>query len=123
MERTMQPDQIQSHNQVQVDYFGKRLKTTMIPGMTPYIVSHIQKLVEVGGLTKQDRLLDVGCGMGRYTIPMAQMGYTLEGLDLTPALLEKFKEFETDTNVPLHCLDILRRPPEMHEAFDHIVGF
>ena len=33
------------------------------------------------------RILDVPCGIGRVGIPLAQLGYTVAGLDFSPHLL------------------------------------
>jgi SAM-dependent methyltransferase len=33
--------------------------------------------------------LELGCGTGRYTIPMAQAGIAITGLDITPGMLEQ----------------------------------
>lgn len=57
-------------------------------------------------LPKTGRILDAGCGPGRYTLELARRGYTLDAFDLTPgnlafarrqakksALLEKISDF------------------------------
>lgn len=36
--------------------------------------------------------LELGCGTGRYTIPLAQQGLTITGLDLVPQMLARAKE-------------------------------
>ncbi|MFX1251037.1 MAG: class I SAM-dependent methyltransferase [Promethearchaeota archaeon] len=38
-------------------------------------------------LTKEDLLLDLGCGYGRLTIPLKIRGYRIYGVDLSPHLL------------------------------------
>lgn len=35
------------------------------------------------------RVLDIGCGTGRITIPLAQAGFDITGLDITPKMLER----------------------------------
>jgi SAM-dependent methyltransferase len=39
-------------------------------------------------LPKTGRILDAGCGPGRYTLELVRRGYTLDAFDLTPANLE-----------------------------------
>ena len=43
-------------------------------------------------ISQKHRILDVGCGYGRITIPLAKMGYQVEGIDLSPNLLEEAKK-------------------------------
>jgi len=43
-------------------------------------------------LNKKQRTLDLACGYGRFTIPLAKQGYNIEGLDLSPNLLRKAKK-------------------------------
>ncbi|MDT3700396.1 MAG: class I SAM-dependent methyltransferase [Thermincola sp.] len=41
---------------------------------------------------KPHRILDLGCGTGNVTIPLAEMGYRLTGLDLSPEMLAVAEE-------------------------------
>jgi 2-polyprenyl-3-methyl-5-hydroxy-6-metoxy-1,4-benzoquinol methylase len=41
-------------------------------------------LVE-GGVVPGAKILDAGCGTGRYAIELARRGYLVDGLDLSPA--------------------------------------
>ena len=46
------------------------------------------KIVERAGVSAGEDVLDVACGTGNATIPAAQAGARVTGLDLTPKLLE-----------------------------------
>lgn len=46
----------------------------------------IDALVEM--LPEDGKVLDVGCGYGRIALPLARAGYEIEGLDLSPTLIE-----------------------------------
>lgn len=113
------------HNTYQQTYYSDpSRKKTMIPSDTPYIRRHLKELIQVSGITKSDRILEVGCGMGRYTVPLLEMGYNITGLDLTPQLLENLRErLEGKYDVPLYCTDILNFPEELTGSFDKIIGF
>ncbi len=41
---------------------------------------------------KPEGILDIGCGTGNVTIPLAEMGYNLTGLDMSPEMLAVAEE-------------------------------
>lgn len=52
------------------------------------------------------RLLDVGCGTGRFAIPIAQrLGYDTTGVDGATEMLEKARAKDTDGRVTWDCMD------------------
>jgi SAM-dependent methyltransferase len=70
------------------------------------------------------RVIEIGCGMGRYTLLLAKLGFNVEGLDLSPFLLKKLSEFGRGRyRIPLHCADIVHPPVELLGQFDTVVGF
>jgi|Deesub1362B_J571_1020462.scaffolds.fasta_scaffold02099_7 SAM-dependent methyltransferase len=44
-------------------------------------------VVKMLGLEPPAKILDLCCGYGRHAVPLAQMGYRVTGLDLSPVLL------------------------------------
>ena len=81
---------IQYYNNIQLEYFSQKIKKTMVPANTPYVNRHVDELIKYGKITRTDRVLDVGCGMGKYTLNMLAKGYKVEGLDLNAFLLQQF---------------------------------
>jgi SAM-dependent methyltransferase len=115
---------ISQHNQDVIDYYDGRVKKTMTPTGNLYTQHHLDELQRIAGIRAGDRVLDVGCGMGRYTIPLASRGVRVEGIDLSPFLLERLKDYNTGgVDIPTYCLDILDHPPGMTGAYDAAVGF
>jgi ubiquinone/menaquinone biosynthesis C-methylase UbiE len=47
------------------------------------------KVIEAAGIESGHKVLDVACGTGNATIPAAQTGAGVTGLDITPGLLER----------------------------------
>jgi SAM-dependent methyltransferase len=111
------------HNRRQEEYFSRGLKTTMVPRVSPYLERHVREVLRVGGFSRSERLLEVGCGMGRYTLLLARLGYRVEGLDLTPALLERLREYAGPSHeIPLHVADVADPPRHLVGQFDGVLG-
>ena len=115
---------IAAHNRAQIEYFEQAGKEAMRPTSTPYVERQVDALVRFAGLTAGDHVLDVGCGMGRYTLPLAERGLSVEGIDLSRTLLDRFEAFNGGRHeIPLHCADILELPESLDASFDAAVGF
>lgn len=113
-----------SFNKAQRQYFESVEKRTMMPEDTPYIRRHVEKLVRFGGIVPGERVLEVGCGMGRHIFCMAGQGIHMEGLELSPILIERLHVFNGGSfNIPVHCCDVVNYPAELEGAFDAVIGF
>jgi len=123
MTRSTHPD-IAEHNRAQIEYFEHAGKEAMRPAATPYVERQVDALVRFAGLEAGDHVLDVGCGMGRYTLPLAERGLSVEGIDLSRTLLDRLEAFNGGRyEITLHCADILELPESLAGTFDAAVGF
>jgi SAM-dependent methyltransferase len=119
----MSEGRLREHSRRQRRYFERSPKLGMRPADTPYLLRHVHELIRFADIQPGERVLEVGCGMGRYTLPLAKAGVRVEGLDLSPVLLERLKRFDGGRyEIPLHCADILDAPAELEEAFDVVVA-
>lgn len=56
-------------------------------------------------LQKNDRILDVGCGTGRTTFSLYDLGYKeIIGLDLTPEMIEAAEEIKQERQSPIQFM-------------------
>lgn len=111
------------HNRRQREYFEGRVPPTMVPRESPYLGRHLDELLACGAFTRHDRLLEIGCGMGRYTLLLARRGYRIEGLDLSPVLLDRLRQYAAgEPRLVLHEGDAARPPGALEGAFDGVVG-
>jgi SAM-dependent methyltransferase len=114
----------EAHNRAQIDYFERAGRHAMQPSFAPYVQRQVDRLVKFAPLKPGDRVLDVGCGMGRYTFALADRGIEVEGVDLSERLLQRFREFDAGRyEIPLYLADILEMPADLEGAFDAVVGF
>jgi SAM-dependent methyltransferase len=112
------------HSRSQRRYFERASHRTLKPTGSPYLRRHVDIMCEFAEIEKGDRVLEVGCGLGRYTLLLAERGVAVEGLDLSPQLLEELQTYNAGRyTIPTHALDILDCPPEMENAFDAVIGF
>lgn len=118
------PDAIEAHNQTQRRYYHGTQKHNMLPRDTRHVRRQFEHVLQAARATREDEILEVGCGMGRLTLPIARRGYRIEGLDLSPYLLgELEKARDPDLAIPLHCADIMAPPASMQGRFNVAVGF
>ena len=107
------------------------------PGDSPHLEWWFERIAEVGQLGPGRRLIDLGCGTGRWTIPLAEgTGCETVGVDSSPEMLAKAREKDRDGLVTwlegdVEYLDIVE--PEsfdcafmslmMHHVYDHQTTF
>ncbi len=68
------------------------------------------------------RVLDLCCGPGRHSIPLAQHGFDVTGLDLNPAYLELARQAAQAGHVSLKTVAADMREIPFHNYFDAIVN-
>jgi SAM-dependent methyltransferase len=112
---------IESHNATQNAYYA-RGKQRMAPRLSPYIERHIGELCRFAHLEPGQRVLEVGPGQGRYTLPLADRGLDLEVLELVPNMLELLAESKGDREIALHLGDVVAPPDSVKPGFDAVVG-
>lgn len=112
------------HNEGQRQYFSGRPLPRMDPvarSSTPYTLRHVHAVIDAAAIGPDDKVLDVGCGPGKYTIAMARLGIDVTGMDLTPGLVQRLGEVAPD--VPAVVGDLAQPPAELLGRFDVVVGF
>ena len=69
-------------------------------------------------------ILDLCCGQGRIAVPLAQAGYRVTGLDLSPTLLEAAQQAAEDANVHVDWVqaDMRDIPAAWAGRFDAIIN-
>jgi SAM-dependent methyltransferase len=115
---------VTAHNAAQRHYFEERPLPRMAPGDTPYLNRHVDVALAALDLAPGARVAEVGCGMGRYTFLLARRGIRVEGLDLSPVLLERLAGHDGGRHgIPLHAVDLQAVPEALADRYDAVVGF
>jgi len=106
------------------------------PGDSPHLEWWFEKIAQAGRLGPGRRLIDLGCGTGRWTLPLVERtGCAAVGLDSSAAMLQKAKEKDPNNRVAWVLGDVehLQVEPEsfdcafmslmMHHLNDHLAAF
>jgi len=69
---------------------------------------------------KDARILELCCGSGRLTIPLAKEGYDITGVDFTASMLEKAREKASAEALEIEFIEADIRKLDLPEKFDLI---
>lgn len=71
---------------------------------------------------KKDKILDLACGYGRFTIPLAKKGYNIEGIDITPIFIARArKDAKKEKLLIKFTLGDIRKLPYKDDSFNKII--
>ena len=70
MEHQLVKSAIKHHNSIQLDYYAGQVKKTMLPVDSHYVNRHIGEFLQFSQIKPGENILEVGCGMGKFTIPL-----------------------------------------------------
>ena len=69
---------------------------------------------------KEAEILELCCGTGRLTIPIAKDGYSICGVDYTPSMLEQAKMKAIEAELVIDFIEADIRMLDLQEKFDLI---
>lgn len=69
---------------------------------------------------KEAKILELCCGTGRLTIPIAKDGYDIKGVDYTSSMLERAKEKALQAGLKIDFIEADIRELNLGEKFDLI---
>src|SRR5688572_29578000 len=82
-----------AHNDFQRHYYETALdKPSMQVAETPYIHSHLKRMIEAAELIPSNSILEVGAGLGKFSIPLMRQGFSLACLDISPVMLDQLSK-------------------------------
>jgi len=81
-----------------------------------------QQIVTLLHPSDRARILDVCCGYGRHSIPLAQRGFQITGIDLSTTQIQHAREIakNTHTHLDFHVTDA--RKLDFHRSFDVVLN-
>jgi SAM-dependent methyltransferase len=82
----------------------------------------VEQIVQRLALPPGSRILDLCCGYGRHTIPLAQHGYEMTGQDLSEALLQQARTDAAAQGVQAQWVHSDMRQIPFEEEFDAVIN-
>ena len=82
----------------------------------------VARLMELLELPSGSRVLDLACGQGRHAHLLAEAGFNVDGLDLSPHLLERAKARGTGRTLRYRRGDMRKLPAAWTGRFDAVVN-
>ena len=67
---------------------------------------------------KNARILELCCGTGRLTIPIAKEGYDITGVDFTPSMLQQAKAKASEAGLEIGFIEADIRTLDLQEKYD-----
>ncbi len=81
----------------------------------------VEQVLELTGV-EAGRALDLCCGPGRHSIPLAKRGFDVTGVDLSPFLLERAQERSVSAKVQIDWVHQDMREFSAPDGFDLVVN-
>lgn len=108
----------------QRDYFSEpTTKPRMTPVRSRYVQRHLQHVLTAAAVEPGARILEIGCGMGRFSLLLAERGYHVTGADLSADLLEVLRRHDPEGRVETVCCDVSEADRHVEGPFDAVLGF
>jgi len=120
----LSPATIERHNRYQRDYYESRQKRTMLRTDSFYVRDKISWMVHYAALDRGHEVLEVGAGLGKFSIPLLRQGYGLTCLDLSPVMLADLRgAAPAGARLDTIAADILDVADVTDRRFDRVIGF
>jgi SAM-dependent methyltransferase len=85
-----------------LDYFDDEYLRLYAPHLrTERNEAEVEGVIRALELEPGAEILDLACGQGRHAVPLAQRGYRVTGLDLSPVLLRHAREHAEEAGVEI----------------------
>jgi SAM-dependent methyltransferase len=82
----------------------------------------VEALVDLLGLERGSRVLDVGCGWGRHAVELARLGCRVTGVDLSPVLLDSARARAREAGVAVQWRRLDMRALPFEGEFDAVLS-
>ncbi|EQB68773.1 MAG: methyltransferase type 11 [Thermoplasmatales archaeon Gpl] len=101
------------YTEMGVDWLSARKNTAQTESELSYLT---------GILRNGSTILDLACGYGRFSIPLAEYGYTVYGMDITPIFIERAREEAKKRSLNIEFKNgNMQNIPYPEDSFDYVI--
>lgn len=69
-------------------------------------------------ISKGDKIIDIGCGTGRHSIKLAELGYKMTGIDISEKMLNIGRDFAKEKNLSIEFIKGDASKTRLDDKFD-----
>lgn len=120
------PEERAIHNELQRSYYENALnKPAMQIADSPYVLRHVERVANAIKLRPGQRILEVGSGLGKFSIPLIERGLDLTCLDISPIMMNLLQDRVTGRGLAVKTVacDIADAGANLPVIFDRVIGF
>lgn len=110
-----------SKKQAVLDYFAKP-QPHLSPQVNNYTVKLTQRVIERLELSSKHKIIELGAGAGRFTIPLVSRSLEITALDMSEEILKQLRE-KLEGRVTILKGEIEEIDSLTKDKFDAVVGF
>jgi SAM-dependent methyltransferase len=90
------------------------------PAVDAEILAYLCELISESGTNPSAEMVELGCGKGNLTLPLAEMGFSITGVDISPTALKaaEIRAASCDSQARFILADVTL--PDFHKLFSGI---
>lgn len=110
---------------LQADHFAdpQRSAPRMAPGNTPYVRRHLEAALRAAAVPPGGRILELGAGMGRFSLLLAERGFAVTACDLSARLLGELSRHDPAGRIRPVVTDAALIEQRVAGPFAAVLGF
>jgi len=112
-----------AHEPYQEQYYARDDRRRIVPRRTPYVLRHLDEALAELVWRPGTRLLEVGAGLGRFTVLLRERGLDVVACDLSAELLASLRAEPGLAGIETIACDAATVALHTTERFPLVVGF
>ncbi len=105
-------------------WFWEEFKPVLFPeGRLEKTDEQVDRLIDLLGLERDEKILDLACGVGRHTLELARRGYDVTGLDLSKKYMKEASDRAEKEGLEVEFIQRDMRDFVREDHYDAVINF